>query len=123
VVKAFPYDFQPKKGSENGKNKCSTCMVENSKRVKECQTKSKVDCPCGLSYYCTDLKQAKHELSKTHTNGMKQAKINRGKVYTRDELRRICSMNGVKDYGKLNINKMMDGLIEIANIQIPADLM
>jgi len=51
-------------------------MVENSKRVKECQTKSKVDSPCGLSYYYTDLKQAKHELSKTHINGMKQSKIN-----------------------------------------------
>ena len=122
IVKAFPYDFLNKNGKDNGFNKCSLCMTTETKRVKECLAKSNIECPCGLKYYCTDLTQAKHQNSKMHINGMKQIKINNGKIYNCDELRLICSMNNIKDYAKLSVCKMIDAILKVENLKIPEDL-
>jgi len=124
TFKVFPYAFLTRTNKDNGKNHCSTCMNESSKTVSKCVEKNKLNCPCGLSYYCTDLKKSKHELSKTHINGVKQLKINNGKrIYKIGELRRICSANSIKYYNTLKLDEMLDQLIQIANIQIPVDLM
>jgi len=123
ILKCFPYEFMNAYKKDNGCNRCTECQKFNSNIVKKCNENNKVDCPCGMSYYCSDLKQSKHECSRTHINGLKQLKATRlTKVYKMPELRKICSANKIKYYNTLKIDEMLKQLAKIEVIIIPEDL-
>jgi len=123
ILKCFPYEFMNAYKKDNGCNRCTECQKFNSNIVKKCNEKNKVDCPCGMSYYCSDLKQSKHEISRTHINGLKQLKATRlTKVYKMPELRKICSANKIKYYNTLKIDEMLEQLAKIEVIIIPEDV-
>jgi len=123
ILKCFPYEFMNAYKKDNGCNRCTECQKFNSNIVKKCNENNKVDCPCGMSYYCSDLKQSKHECSRTHINGLKQLKATRlTKVYKMPELRKICSANKIKYYNTLKIDEMLKQLAKIEVIVIPEEL-
>jgi len=119
VIKIAPYDFLTASGYDNGKGKCTTCMSELTKRVK----KYKVKCPCGMSYIASDLGQSKHEVCRTHINGLKQLKATGLTiVYKMPSLRKIFSVNNIKYYNTLKIDEILKELKKLDKIIIPEDL-
>ena len=123
VIKIFPYDFLTTSDYDNGKGKCSVCMSELSKRIKKYKDENKVECPCGMSYNGSDLGQSKHEVSRTHINGLKQLKTTGLTIiYKMPSLRKICSTNNIKYYNTLKIDKILEEFKKIDVIVIPENL-
>ena len=120
VIKIQPYDFLTARGGDNGLNKCSSCMGQNSKKVKDCVEKNKIDCPCGLSYYATELNTCKHQVSKAHINGVAQLKIKGlNKICKIQEMRKIAQANKIYNYYSLKMEVIIEELLKLDVIVIP----
>jgi len=123
VYKIQPYDFLTASGIDNGKNKCSSCMAQNSKKVKDCVEKNKIDYPCGMTYYATELNICKHKVSNKHINGVAQLRIKGlNKICKIQELRKIASFNKIYNYYSLKMEVIISELVKLDVVIIPEDL-
>lgn len=120
IVKAFPYDFLTTNKQDNGKNHCSQCMSINTKKVKECVAKNKIECECGMTYYATELNTCKHQISKAHINAVSQMKIKGlNKICKIQEMRKIAQANKIYNYYSLKMEEIIAELLKIEVVIIP----
>ena len=120
VYKIQPYDFLTASGIDTGRDTCSSCMAQNSKKIKDCVEKNKIDCPCGMTYYATELNICKHEVSNKHINGVAQLKIKGlNKICKIQELRKIASLNKIYNYYSLKMEVIIAELVKLDVVVIP----
>ena len=120
VYKMQPYDFLTARGEDTGKDTCSACMAQNSKKVKDCVGKNKIECECGMSYYATELNTCKHQVSKAHINGVAQLRIKGlNKICKIQEMRQIAQANKIYNYYSLKMEVIITELLKLDVVIIP----
>jgi len=120
VYKMQPYDFLTARGENTGKDTCSACMAQNSKKVKDCVGKNKIECECGMSYYATELNTCKHQVSKAHINGVAQLRIKGlNKICKIQEMRQIAQANKIYNYYSLKMEVIITELLKLDVVIIP----
>ena len=112
TYKVFPYDFITAQGFDNGSNKCSVCMAENTAQVRRYTKPKKFNCECGLKFVAKDSEAYYIHISdKTHAGRME--KMLRGVRYSQKDLREIAKINKIPYYKNLsmpNLVKQLDAL-------------
>ena len=120
VYKIQPYDFLTARGENTGRDVCSTCMAQNSKKVNDCVGKNKIECECGMSYYATELNTCKHQISKAHVNAVSQMKIKGlNKICKIQEMRKIAQANKIYNYYSLKMEVIISELLKLDVVIIP----
>ena len=109
IYKVFPQDFLTKQGFDNGSNKCSVCMAENTEKVKKYTKPKKFNCECGKSFVSKDSDAYYIHISdKTHETRI--AKVLRGVRYSQKQLRDIARINKIPYYKNLNMPDLVKQL-------------
>jgi hypothetical protein len=109
TYKVFPYDFLTRQGFDNGSNKCSVCMAENTAQVKKYTKPKKFECQCGLKFVSNQTEAYYiHMADKTHETRI--AKVLRGVRYSQKELREIAKINKIPYYKNLSMPDLVKQL-------------
>ena len=109
IYKVFPYEFLTRQGFDNGSNKCSVCMAENTEKVKKYTKPKKFNCECGKSFVSKDSDAYYiHVSDKTHETRMQ--KMLRGVRYSQKELRDIARINKIPYYKNLSMPDLVKQL-------------
>jgi len=95
-------------------------MAQNSKKVKDCVEKNKIECECGMSYYATELNTCNHQVSEAHINGVAQLRIKGlNKICKIQEMRQIAQTNKIYNYYSLKMEVIITELLKLDVVVIP----